>query len=277
MLKLRYSEITEEDFVPISELILEDTEEIKEIISLYQKEVEYIEFLQPIESFIAHYYYYDKPKLRDIHLIRAIRKIRTNLDKDLNFFEEDFEKELIGIINLVLKHASKKITKHELLLVLKYILWSVDNRKHLGDSRGYLKWIANFFKLLDDDEKKSFDKTYESYGTKFGKSEQEIKMMKGESGDEIECPVDEIILSRLDSENFEDNINEDGEDGEWVLGQGGFIETISPEEMEIKKKSIHMGHDEDVNYNCKKCNKKISLHNKDWHGGMCDECFAESV
>ncbi|MBU4245932.1 MAG: hypothetical protein ABIF85_03065 [Nanoarchaeota archaeon] len=23
----------------------------------------------------------------------------------------------------------------------------------------------------------------------------------------------------------------------------------------------------------KKCNKKISAHNKDWYGGMCDDCF----
>ncbi len=23
----------------------------------------------------------------------------------------------------------------------------------------------------------------------------------------------------------------------------------------------------------KKCNKKISAHNKDWHDGMCDDCF----
>ena len=34
-----------------------------------------------------------------------------------------------------------------------------------------------------------------------------------------------------------------------------------------------MKHDEEMNYNCKKCNKKISAHNKDWHDGMCDDCF----
>ncbi len=37
--------------------------------------------------------------------------------------------------------------------------------------------------------------------------------------------------------------------------------------------TFHMKHDEDVNYNCKKCNGKISAHNRDWHKGMCDGCF----
>ena len=38
-----------------------------------------------------------------------------------------------------------------------------------------------------------------------------------------------------------------------------------------------MKHDEDVNYNCKRCGKKISLHNKDWHNEMCDDCFDKEV
>jgi len=55
--------------------------------------------------------------------------------------------------------------------------------------------------------------------------------------------------------------------------EGYFAESISSEEMKKKMKSFNMEHDEDVNYNCKKCNKKISLHNKNWHDEMCDECF----
>lgn len=55
--------------------------------------------------------------------------------------------------------------------------------------------------------------------------------------------------------------------------KGGFIQSMSSEELEEKKKTIGKGHDEDMNFNCRKCNKKISSHNKDWHDGMCDECF----
>jgi len=55
--------------------------------------------------------------------------------------------------------------------------------------------------------------------------------------------------------------------------EGSFAETVSSEEMEEKMKTMHKKHDEDMNFNCKNCNKKISAHNKDWHVGMCDECF----
>ena len=67
----------------------------------------------------------------------------------------------------------------------------------------------------------------------------------------------------------EEKENED--DSFWAKGY--FSEPISQSEMEKKMKTFHMKHDEEMNYNCKKCNKKISAHNKDWHDGMCDECF----
>ena len=40
-----------------------------------------------------------------------------------------------------------------------------------------------------------------------------------------------------------------------------------------KMKTFHKKHDEDMNFNCRKCSKKISAHNKNWHDGMCDECY----
>jgi len=57
--------------------------------------------------------------------------------------------------------------------------------------------------------------------------------------------------------------------------EDSFIESLSPEEVNEKMKTFHKGHDEDINFNCSKCDKKISAHNKDWHSGMCDECFNE--
>ena len=68
---------------------------------------------------------------------------------------------------------------------------------------------------------------------------------------------------------------EDDEDSLWE--EGAFMETLGPKDIKEKMKTLHKGHDEDMNYNCKKCNKKISAHNKDWHGGMCDGCFNELV
>ena len=57
--------------------------------------------------------------------------------------------------------------------------------------------------------------------------------------------------------------------------EGYYAETLSPEQVNEKEKTIYMGHDEDMRFNCKKCNAKISAHNDDWHAEMCDTCFNE--
>ena len=63
------------------------------------------------------------------------------------------------------------------------------------------------------------------------------------------------------------------EDSIWA--EGSFIESCSPEDWELKKRTFQMKHNEEMNYNCKQCNCEISAHNKDWHAGMCDKCFDE--
>ena len=67
-------------------------------------------------------------------------------------------------------------------------------------------------------------------------------------------------------EQLEDSKNKVWEDG-------AFMETLGSQDIKEKMKTFHKEHDEDMNYNCKKCNKKISAHNKDWHDNMCDDCF----
>ncbi len=65
--------------------------------------------------------------------------------------------------------------------------------------------------------------------------------------------------------------DEDEENDLWE--EGYFAESMSRSEMEEKVKTLHKKNNEDMNFNCKKCRKKISAHNKDWHDGMCDACF----
>lgn len=55
--------------------------------------------------------------------------------------------------------------------------------------------------------------------------------------------------------------------------EGYFYETTVSRDLKSKMKTFRKGHNEDMNFNCKKCGKKISAHNKDWHTGMCDDCF----
>ena len=58
-----------------------------------------------------------------------------------------------------------------------------------------------------------------------------------------------------------------------LWSKGSFAETLGPIDIQQKMKTFHKKHDEDMNYNCRKCNKKISAHNKDWHDNLCDDCF----
>ena len=73
--------------------------------------------------------------------------------------------------------------------------------------------------------------------------------------------------------HYDKDDNEEFIDEESFWSEGSFVESMSSGELQKKMNTFHKKHDEDINFNCKKCNKKISAHNKDWHNGMCDECF----
>ena len=141
-------------FIPLKEHLLLDNQKIKEMKSIYQKEFEYAEFLGPLEFFIANYGLYNT-ELKDEDIVKALNNIRNNLDKDISFFSSDLEYNLMMTISVSLQ-INRKITRHELLLVIKYILWSIENRKWIMNDRGYFNWVANFFDLLNKEKKKNF-------------------------------------------------------------------------------------------------------------------------
>ncbi|OIO63010.1 hypothetical protein AUJ69_01870 [Candidatus Woesearchaeota archaeon CG1_02_47_18] len=78
-----------------------------------------------------------------------------------------------------------------------------------------------------------------------------------------------IILEEV---KMKESSGAEKEDDEF-WADGAFAETLGPEDLKEKMKTFHKKHDEDMNFNCRKCNKPISAHNKDWHNGMCDDCF----
>src|SRR3989344_3582990 len=55
----------------------------------------------------------------------------------------------------------------------------------------------------------------------------------------------------------------EGKEEDSLWAEGGFIQSMNPNEMEEKMKTFHQKHDEDVNYSCKGCGTKISAHNRD--------------
>ena len=71
----------------------------------------------------------------------------------------------------------------------------------------------------------------------------------------------------MNEESFEEDKNQ-------FWSKGAFAETLGLNEKE-RMKTFHKKHNEDMNFNCIRCNKVISAHNKDWHDRMCDKCFDE--
>jgi len=65
------------------------------------------------------------------------------------------------------------------------------------------------------------------------------------------------------------------DDGFWA--ERTFMESVSPEEMKLRDRTINMKNTEEINYNCKQCKTLISAHNNDWHAGMCDKCFDKMI
>lgn len=59
--------------------------------------------------------------------------------------------------------------------------------------------------------------------------------------------------------------------------ENSFLELMNPQNTKDKMRTFHMKHNEEMDYNCEKCNAKMSAHNKDWHARLCDKCFNKEV
>ena len=167
--------------MPLNELLLENNESVIKIKTLKQREEEYAYLLEPIEHTIASYYSEDK-SLKDRDVIRILKNIKMNYFNDFSYFKEPLEQAIITQLSFALQKA--KTTRHELLLAISYILWSIDNRAWTGDKKAYLDWILNFFGMMDGQEKKDFRKKYEKLGDEFGIDEEKIISMTA-SGEEL--------------------------------------------------------------------------------------------
>ena len=77
-----------------------------------------------------------------------------------------------------------------------------------------------------------------------------------------------------DAESHE---NEEVTNKNSLFEEGCFAQTPGNDDLKDKMHTFHKKHDEDMNFNCRKCGNKISAHNKDWHDSMCDKCFNEKI
>ncbi|AKB75603.1 hypothetical protein MSLAZ_2342 [Methanosarcina lacustris Z-7289] len=174
-----------ENELSLSEFLVPDTPEIKEIKSIYENEYEYSEYLSEIEFSIAEYYYKENRKVTDKDVIKALKNIKQNRDKPISFFEKALENKIVK--NLIEPLEESPFTDHEFTLVLDYALWVIDNRSWLQDKQAYVKWITYVLGFLSVVEEKKYESQFKKFARKMGVSGDQVDMllMKKEMNDDF--------------------------------------------------------------------------------------------
>lgn len=198
------NQLVEED-LSLSEFLVPDTPEIKEIKSIYEKEYEYSEYLSEIEFSIAEYYYKENRKVTDKDVIKALKNIKQNRDKPISFFENALENKIVK--SLVEPLEESPLTDHEFTLVLDYVLWVIDNRSWMEGKQAYVKWITYVLGFFSEEEEKKYESKLKKFARKMGISGTQVDM----------------LLMKKDAEDlFED---------EHFFEEGSLFEGLSPEDI----------------------------------------------
>jgi hypothetical protein len=163
------------DNFPLSELLLPDTPETKEIKSIYEKEYEYSDYLSEIEITIAAYYYVENRNLKDKDVIAVLKNIKQNRDKPISSFKKDLERKIIG--SLIVPLEKNPLTDHEFTLVIDNVLWIIDNRSWIPDKQAYVKWITYVMGLFSETEEKKYEREFNKFARKLGVSSNQVDML----------------------------------------------------------------------------------------------------
>ena len=163
-----------------------DTPEVNKIKSLRGKEYEYAEHIGIAEYSIARHFYEADRKIKDKDAISALKNIRKNSNKNISFFKQDLEKEIVK--NLIELLEENPVTYHELKLVIDYVLEVIENRSWMEDEQAYLKWVAYVMNLFTEEENEEYEKSIKKLAAKLGLSSKhaDLMLMKGDEEDYFE-------------------------------------------------------------------------------------------
>lgn len=186
-----------DEFVSLGNLLKEDSNSIKNIKTLFDREGEYADYLGKIEFTIANNFLENR-NLKDKEVNNAITNIKKNYTQKIGFFETDLEKEIMFGLSVALQE--KSITHHELRLVFDYILWSIDNRSWIPDKQAYVKWLPYFFRLYDKDEMDKYKLNFTKIARRMGIPQTKINGML--TVEEAEVNDQQKEESRVESEFF---------------------------------------------------------------------------
>ncbi len=125
----------------------------------------------------------------------ALKNIKQNRDKPINFFKKDLEREIVE--SLIEPLEENPLTDHEFTLVIDYVLWVIDNRSWIPDKQAYVKWITYVMGLFSNTEEGKYEREFKKSARKLGVSSAQVDM----------------LLMKRDAEDF--------------FEEGGFFEDIA--------------------------------------------------
>jgi hypothetical protein len=168
---------------PLMRYLKPDTSETRNIKNLQGKEIEYSDYLGTIEYVIARYFYENGRTIKDKDAVAALKNIRNNSDKNISFFENTLEKEILE--NLIELLEEESITLHEFELIIDYVLEVIDNRAWMEDEQAYLKWATYIMGLFTEEEAKEYEESVKKLAIKMGLSSKhaDLMLLKGEEED----------------------------------------------------------------------------------------------
>lgn len=161
-----------------------DLPEKRGLKNIYKKEEEYAGVLAPIELAIACCYLRN-PHIKDSDAALALKNFREDYDKKFAKGTLEYVIQSAVLAGLGKFTKNKKISEHEFLLAIDYVLWAISNREWIPDERAYLKWICNFFGLLEGREKEDYEEFYARLGHDMNIPKGKLEILKHPNSKQI--------------------------------------------------------------------------------------------
>ena len=149
-------------FIHLNELLVPETSKTAKLKSIIGKKLEeYDKIIFPIESNIAKYFL-ENQKIKDNDVKKALINFIKSPFEEFDYSKYPIENEIqfgasIGAQN-------KKISLHELKLIIDFLIFSIENRDFIPGERGYLTWVCAFLGCLDKKSIKNIEQMYKFIG-----------------------------------------------------------------------------------------------------------------
>lgn len=248
----------EGDINPLSlEKLLEpDTSEIKSLKTLHKKEEKYSPYLLAFEYPVAYYYLEYDRKLTDKEVVKVLRNMKKGIGVNLSCFDGPLGATILEALAEAL--AEKPISKHELLLVIDYILWCIDNRSWMGDKQSYVKGLCYMFNLYSEFEERQYVQHIEKLGKKLGLDRNTIDGLLLKNEEPVDNTEEEVRALLLESEFF---AMEDKSKVDFLLEHGyGHFDLFEKYIVELGERKEFGIIKELVNHYIKKCDDKTEVY-----------------